>query len=147
MNHVWEPLRLALSHAENNGYLRFINHDTILVHLLQDAMKAGIAPAYIRHILEINEPNFAGAKSIDLPSKNLSVNTANEDIDGLIESLSNREKEVLVLMGEGLSNPEIAERLFLSKNTLKAHTQNIYGKLNVHNRVQAVNKARDLKLL
>ena len=50
-------------------------------------------------------------------------------------------------MGEGLSNPEIAARLYLSKNTLKAHTQNIYGKLDVHNRVQAINKARDLKLI
>jgi len=147
MDHAWEPLRLALSHAENNGYLRFINHDTILARLLQDAMKAGIAPAYIRRILEINEPNFKDAKSIELPSENLSPNAMNANSDGLIESLSNREKEVLVLMGEGLSNPEIAARLYLSKNTLKAHTQNIYGKLNVHNRVQAVNKARDLQLL
>ena len=64
----------------------------------------------------------------------------------LIEPLSNREKEVLALMVEGLSNSEIAARLYLSPNTLKAHTQNIYGKLDVHSRVQAVVKARNLKL-
>jgi LuxR family maltose regulon positive regulatory protein len=50
-------------------------------------------------------------------------------------------------MAEGLSNPEIAARLFLSPNTLKAHTQHIFGKLGVHNRVQAVNKARELKIV
>ena len=147
MDRAMEPLRLALSYAENNGYLRFINHDTILVRLLQEAMKAGIAPAYVHRILEINDPHFEDAKSIELPSENLSPGAVNANSNGLIESLSNREKEVLVLMGEGLSNPEIAARLFLSKNTLKAHTQNIYGKLDVHNRVQAINKARELKLI
>ena len=50
-------------------------------------------------------------------------------------------------MAEGLSNAEIAARLYLSPNTLKSHTQNIYGKLDVHSRVQAVNKARELKLI
>jgi LuxR family maltose regulon positive regulatory protein len=134
--HSWKPLRLALSHAENNGYLRFINYDTILVRLLRAAMKAGIAPNYIRHVLEINDPEFKGEKPVGL----------SRETDGLIEPLSNREKEVLALMGEGLSNPEIAARLFLSKNTLKAHTQTIFRKLDVHNRVQAVNKARELKL-
>jgi ATP/maltotriose-dependent transcriptional regulator MalT len=65
----------------------------------------------------------------------------------LIEALSARELEVIRLMAEGLSNPAIAKRLFLSSNTLKAHTQNIYQKLDVHNRMEAVNKARELGLL
>jgi ATP/maltotriose-dependent transcriptional regulator MalT len=55
--------------------------------------------------------------------------------------------DVLMLMAEGLSNPEIAARLYLSPNTLKAHAQRIFGKLGVHNRVQAVNRARELKIL
>ena len=147
MDRSMKSLRLALSHAQNNGYLQFIDHDTILIRLLRDAIKIGIAPNYIRRILEINNSDFEGAKSIELPPENLPPSTVNANIDGLIESLSNREKEVLALMGEGLSNPEIAARLYLSKNTLKAHTQNIYGKLDVHNRVQAINKARDLKLI
>jgi LuxR family transcriptional regulator, maltose regulon positive regulatory protein len=66
---------------------------------------------------------------------------------GLVEALTGRELEVLQLFATGLSNAEIAARLFLSTNTLKAHTQNIYSKLDVHSRMQAVNKARALNLL
>ncbi len=66
---------------------------------------------------------------------------------GLREPLSERELEVLRHMAEGLSNPEIAARLYLSPNTLKAHAQNIFAKLEVHNRLQAVSRARELNLL
>jgi LuxR family maltose regulon positive regulatory protein len=62
----------------------------------------------------------------------------------LVEPLSERELEVLQLIARGLTNPEIASRLFLSVNTVKAHTRNIYGKLAVHNRTQAVTTARAL---
>ena len=57
------------------------------------------------------------------------------------------ELEVLSYLAKGLTNPEIARHLFLSPNTLKAHTQNIYAKLNVHNRVNAVNRAKELGLI
>ncbi len=60
----------------------------------------------------------------------------------IIEPLSERELEVLRLLAEGLSNREIAERLYLSPNTLKAHTANIYSKLDGHSRMQAVNRGR-----
>jgi LuxR family maltose regulon positive regulatory protein len=65
----------------------------------------------------------------------------------LIEPLSEREIEVLQLIAEGLTNREIASRLFLSLNTVKAHTRNIYGKLGIHNRAQAVARARALGIL
>jgi LuxR family maltose regulon positive regulatory protein len=65
----------------------------------------------------------------------------------MIELLSGRELEVLGLIAGGLSNREIAERLFLALSTVKVHTRNIYGKLNVHNRTQAVTRARELGLL
>ena len=68
-------------------------------------------------------------------------------IDGLIEALSEREIEVLKMIAAGLSNGEIAQKLYLSTNTLKAHTQNIYSKLDVHSRVQAVNRARELQII
>ena len=55
---AWKPLRLALSHAENNGYLRLVNHNPILIRLLMEAMKLGIAPHYIRQILEIDDPDL-----------------------------------------------------------------------------------------
>jgi LuxR family transcriptional regulator, maltose regulon positive regulatory protein len=66
---------------------------------------------------------------------------------GLIEPLSEREIEVLRLLADGLSNAEIAQKLYLSPNTLKAHTQNIYSKLDVHSRLQATNRARELKII
>ena len=55
--------------------------------------------------------------------------------------------EVLELFAEGLTNQEIASRLYLALNTVKAHSRNIYGKLDVHSRTQAVVKARALGLL
>jgi LuxR family transcriptional regulator, maltose regulon positive regulatory protein len=66
---------------------------------------------------------------------------------GLVEPLSDREIEVLQLVAEGRSNQEIAARLYLSLRTIKFHTSNIYGKLGVKNRTEAVAKARDLGLL
>jgi len=58
------------------------------------------------------------------------------------EKLSEREIEVLQLVAEGLTNQEIANRLYLSLNTVKVHTRNIYGKLDAHHRASAVAKAR-----
>jgi DNA-binding CsgD family transcriptional regulator len=65
----------------------------------------------------------------------------------LVEPLSERELEILELVAEGLTNREIASRLYLALNTVKAHTRNIYGKLGVHSRTQAVARARTLGLL
>lgn len=65
----------------------------------------------------------------------------------LIEPLSERELEVLELITEGLTNQDIASRLFLSLRAIKVHACNIYGKLGVHNRTQAVTRARALGVL
>lgn len=54
-----------------------------------------------------------------------------------INNLTQREKEILALITEGKSNPEIAEALIISIHTVKAHIENIFRKLNVHNKVQA----------
>ena len=67
--------------------------------------------------------------------------------NGLIEPLSNRELEILSLLNQRLHNKEIAEKLFISPETVKRHTINIYGKLNVHNRREAVDKANALGML
>lgn len=61
--------------------------------------------------------------------------------------LTAREREILSLIAEGLSNPAIARRLTLSVGTVKAHTGHIFGKLGVNNRVQALARARELRLL
>ena len=61
--------------------------------------------------------------------------------------LSKRELEVLALMAQGLSNQEIAERLFVSLNTIKTHSSNVFTKLDVERRTQAVEKAKRLSLI
>ena len=61
--------------------------------------------------------------------------------------LSARELEVLQLMAEGLSNQEIAGRLFVSLNTIKTHSSNIFEKLDVRRRTQAVEQARKLNII
>ncbi len=65
----------------------------------------------------------------------------------LVEPLSEREIKVLQFIAEGLTNQEIVSRLYLSLNTIKVHTRNIYGKLGVNNRTQAVARARALGIL
>lgn len=62
-------------------------------------------------------------------------------------NLSKRELEVLELMAEGLSNNEIAERLFVSLSTVKTHSRNLFDKLGVARRTQAVDKAKKLSII
>lgn len=61
--------------------------------------------------------------------------------------LSKRELEVLKLMSQGLSNQEIADRIFVSLNTVKTHSSKVFEKLDVKRRTQAVEKAKRLKLI
>jgi ATP/maltotriose-dependent transcriptional regulator MalT len=65
----------------------------------------------------------------------------------LIEPLTDREKQVLSLIAEGLKYREIAARLYISLNTVRFHVKAIYGKLNVNNRTKAVERARQLEIL
>jgi ATP/maltotriose-dependent transcriptional regulator MalT len=64
---------------------------------------------------------------------------------GLVEPLTSREQEVLRLIAEGLSNAEIAERLIVGVGTVKTHINNLFAKLDVRHRAQAI--ARTLRLL
>jgi len=132
-------LEQALALAEPEGFVRiFADGGPPMARLLYEALSRGIAPGYTRRLLAafpVTESEQAA------PSDALSPNAS------LIEPLSERELEVLALLAEGLTNREIASRLYLALNTVKAHASNIYGKLDVHNRTQAVAKARTLGLL
>ena len=70
-----------------------------------------------------------------------------DNIAGLSEPLSRREKEVLTLLFERLTNKEIGEQLFISTATVKRHAQSIYEKLTVNSRREAVTKAVGLGLI
>lgn len=77
----------------------------------------------------------------------LHTSLSDHDTQGtMIDPLSVRELEVLSLFAEGFSNQEVAEKLIISLGTVKAHSSNIYRKLNVRNRAQAVISARELEL-
>ena len=119
-----ESLMKSVETAMRGGY----------VHLFVDEGDLRDRPqiaSYVTRILSAFEP----------------VSRKPKQVDGLVEPLTEREMEVLRYIAEGCTNPEIAGRLYISPNTLKAHSQNIFMKLNVHNRLQAVNRARELGLI
>jgi NarL family two-component system response regulator LiaR len=92
--------------------------------------------------LKLARPPAAAATPV-APLPNGTINK--KEIQRL--GLSARELEVLQLMAEGLSNQEIAGRLFLSLNTIKTHASNIFEKLDVRRRTQAVEQARKLSII
>jgi LuxR family maltose regulon positive regulatory protein len=132
-------LEQALALAEPGGFIRaFVDEGPSMARLLYEALSQGIAPDYVRQLL--------AAFPVSKPEQTPPPKSRNSEFEW-IEPLSERELEVLQLIAEGLTNPEIATRLFLSVNTVKAHTRNIYGKLDSHNRMQAVANARAFGIL
>ena len=129
-------LERALSLAEPEGFVRvFVDKGRPVARLLYQAAECGIAPEYVGRLL------------VAFPAVESAPTTPSKLPSEMIEPLSEREHEVLLLIAEGLSNREIAQRLFLSLSTIKVHTYNMYGKLGVHSRTQAVAKARTLGIL
>ena len=125
--------------SNEKGFTRiFVDEGPPMARLLYEAVTHGITPDYARRLL--------AAFPVAEPEQTVPLKTQASKSD-LIEPLSERELEVLQLIAEGLTNREIADRLFLSLNTVKVHTRNIYGKLDVHHRTDAVAKARALGIL
>ncbi len=89
-------------------------------------------------------PKYAGRLLAAFPDLEPAVREPQAE---MVEPLSERELDVLRLIAEGMSNQEIAQQLFVSPRTVKWHAGNIYGKLGVKNRTQAVAKARSLGVL
>jgi LuxR family transcriptional regulator, maltose regulon positive regulatory protein len=124
-------LRAALALSEPEGYVRpFLDAGSALAGLL--ARMDGPEEAHAAQLLRM-----MGAPTPEAP----------ETPPGLIEPLTDREREVLALMAEGRTNPEIAEALVIATGTVKAHTARIYGKLGVHNRTEAAARAHEMELL
>ena len=131
----------ALILAEPGGFIRiFVDEGVPMVRLISEAAGHGIKPDYISKLLtalSVNEQKSAGKPFLP----------ATSPTQPLIEPLSQRELEVLNLIGQGLSNQEICGRLFLALSTVKGHNRNIFGKLQVQRRTEAVARARELGLL
>ncbi len=122
----------ALALAEPQGYVRiFVDEGPPMVALLKLAAKQPDASGYVRRLLAA----FVVAEG----------RTPVEQ--SLIEPLSERELEVLRLLGSDLGGPDIARELVVSLNTVRTHTRNIYAKLGVNDRRAAVRRAAELGLL
>jgi LuxR family maltose regulon positive regulatory protein len=135
-----EALQQAVTLASPEQLLRpFLDEGQSCRELLAELFPMVQDPEQ-RYFLALVMQDFAASPVQDSAARSVSQ-------VGLVEALSERELEVLQLMAHGLTNAEIARRLYLSPNTLKAHTQNIYQKMDVHSRVQAVNRGRELSLL
>jgi LuxR family transcriptional regulator, maltose regulon positive regulatory protein len=130
------PLQRALALAEPEGYVRlFADEGAPLARLLEREREAGGGmQTYLQRL------QAAFATQLTAPPASLALHAA-------AEPLTAREREVLRLIAEGLSNQELAARLHLSPQTVKVHTRNIYSKLGVASRTQAVARGRDLGFL
>jgi ATP/maltotriose-dependent transcriptional regulator MalT len=105
--------------------------------VLQTENLTAEAQLFIKGILQLLRPL---AENTPLPTSELqALSTA--------ASISAREQEVLQLMSAGCSNGEIAKELSISESTVKTHLGNIYYKLGVNRRVQAISHAKELKLI
>ena len=133
------PLERALSLAEPEGYVRiFVDEGLPMARLLYEALSQGVESDYIRRLLAA----FPVAESEQTASSPMRGSKSE-----LVEPLSERELEVLQLIAEGLTNQEVATRLYLSLHTVKVHARNIFTKLAVKNRAQAVARGRALGIL
>jgi LuxR family maltose regulon positive regulatory protein len=127
---------LALSLGEPEGYVRtLVDEGEPMARLLYEAASRGIAPEYTGKLLAILNAEIGTLEQADSPEQEL------------VEPLSDREIEVLELIAEGLTNREIANLLSITLSTVKGHTSNIYGKLGVNNRTQAVATSKRLGIL
>jgi LuxR family maltose regulon positive regulatory protein len=132
------PLERALVLAEPEGYVRiFIDKSAPMGELLRQAVARGIAPGYVDKLLAALD-----AEKHERPPLHPRTSALL-----LVEPLSERELEVLRLLAAGLSNKEIAQTLVIAVGTVKNHLKNIYSKLDVRNRTQAVDRAREFGLL
>jgi LuxR family maltose regulon positive regulatory protein len=122
-----------------------------LTNLLKQDRLWTVQPAYVKNILAaLARSQPPGATREGQPASILPAGTgpvAQGELASLIEPLTDRELDVLRLMAEGLKYEEIAERLFISLNTVRSHVKTIYDKLDVKNRTKAIEMARHLHLL
>ncbi|MGD8752661.1 MAG: LuxR C-terminal-related transcriptional regulator, partial [Anaerolineales bacterium] len=136
-----ESIEQALDLSEPEGYtLLFLEEGSALIPLLDAVVNHQTVPGRIKNYAFKLLEAFGDTGELAAP------HTPGE-APGLVEPLTPREMEVLQLIASGDSNKTIADKLVITVRTVKKHNSNIYGKLNVSSRVQAVARARQLGLL
>ena len=128
----------ALALAEPGGFIRlFVDEGMPMAQLLSEAAARGIMPDYIGKLLAVFEAEGQQIENVSyLPPAH-----------HLVDSLTKREQEILILIAAGLKNKEIAEQLVISLNTVLYHIKNIYSKLGVNKRSLAIAKAKEISLI
>jgi LuxR family maltose regulon positive regulatory protein len=154
-----EKLTAAINLAQSGGFIRlFVDLGPQMADLLKQLIEQNVAVDYIgrilaafkedehRAVLDTSDPNAPSPHPPLSPSPSLPVPPSSSH-QPLVQPLTNREIQILYLLGQWLQNKEIAAKLFISPLTVKKHLDNIYGKLNISGRRQAVEKAQRLGIL
>ena len=128
----------ALAMAEPGGFIRvFVDEGRPMAQLLSETADRGIMPDHCSKLLAVFEAERKKEDDEAEPSP----------AHPLIDSLTKRELEILFLIADGLKNKEIAEQLVISLNTVLYHIKNIYSKMGVNKRTQAIAKAKEIGLI
>ena len=138
-NEALEIFEKCLELSASEGFIRtFLEAGDNVIELLQQLKARGKWTDYVSRL----DAAFNG-QQVEVRDDAVVISSQ----ENLIEPLTERELEVLRLMCEGYSNQGIADAMIVSVNTVKKHTSNIYGKLGVRNRAQAVLRAREIELI
>jgi LuxR family maltose regulon positive regulatory protein len=156
-------LTRAITLAEPGGFIRpFLELGPEMAELLACLRQRDVAPEYITRMLAAFRVSDDGRQTTDengsVIDRRMSApassvvdgrlsSPAGDATGGLVEPLTPRELDVLALLAQGLTNKEIAQRLVISPGTVRQHAYNLYQKLQVNSRQQAVTKASDLGIL
>jgi ATP/maltotriose-dependent transcriptional regulator MalT len=132
-----EEAAKMLEGLTTKGHLKVLNQDGVLVYTLFEKDRP-----------EAQERPLGASSSVSLTANGSSGAAPGQvSPEPLAEPLSERELEVLTLLASGRQNREVARDLFVSVGTVKTHTNNIYRKLGVRNRAEALASARSLELI
>ena len=139
-------LERSVTLARPGGFIfPFVELGAPIADLLKRLFEQNVAPDYNKTILSAFEGIKPAAVSNTSASDSISLSIPAPKT--LIEPQTNRELDVLELLAQRLQNKEIADKLFVATETVKAHLSNIYQKLNVSKRREAVEKAKKLRIL
>jgi LuxR family maltose regulon positive regulatory protein len=154
-----DALKEVVALAEPGGWIRpFVEAGQTMTDLLMRLRQQNVSIGYIERILAAFPDTESKPPLTDLGATNDKREFEAETIaqiqnqkskikNSLVEPLTNRELDVLELLAQRLQNKEIAEKLFISPKTVKSHLKNIYQKLGVNGRRQAVEKAKKIGIL
>jgi two-component system, NarL family, response regulator LiaR len=139
----------GISLAALTGLLKYVEYQFIIKELRLE-FYIGVVAVFFTGLgvwmgLKLTKP-----KPIAIAASTLHIEPKTSQPDEAVASkigISKRELEVLQLISEGLSNQEIADRLFVSLNTIKTHSSNLFIKLDVKRRTQAIQKAKEIGLI